>query len=153
MPVSSAPIKNAYLEINSHGKIVSLNTMNKEIEGLEYYSGVLVPGFVWICKNKKNEVRVLNPNKNSKDSFLYLKGIQATNCCENVKAINKFYKNMQYKNIDEVIKNNTIKPAKQMSNKLLGSFDIGKIPGVLLLTGFDFENNFLSSEMKIIRLV
>ena len=48
-PVSSAPIKNAYLVIDDDGSIVDIcnyNSNSEEIAGLEYYSGVLVPGFV-----------------------------------------------------------------------------------------------------------
>lgn len=48
-PVSSPPIKNGYLVIDDYGKIVDLltyNRSNKEIAGLEYYSGILIPGFV-----------------------------------------------------------------------------------------------------------
>lgn len=48
-PVSSAPVKDAYLLIDDEGKVVDLvkySRTDKEIAGLEYYSGVLVPGFV-----------------------------------------------------------------------------------------------------------
>jgi cytosine/adenosine deaminase-related metal-dependent hydrolase len=47
-PVTSAPLKNAYLEIDNNGTISAIKHLpnNKEIAGLEYYSGILVPGFV-----------------------------------------------------------------------------------------------------------
>lgn len=48
-PVSSPPIKDAYLVIDDGGKIIDIvnyDRGSKEIAGLEYYSGVLIPGFI-----------------------------------------------------------------------------------------------------------
>jgi cytosine/adenosine deaminase-related metal-dependent hydrolase len=48
-PVSSAPLNDAYLVLNDKGlviDIVNYNRNQEEVEGLEYYSGILVPGFV-----------------------------------------------------------------------------------------------------------
>ena len=48
-PVSSAPITNAYLVIDDDGSIVDIcrySSNSEEIAGLEYYSGILVPGFI-----------------------------------------------------------------------------------------------------------
>ncbi|MBI9069101.1 MAG: amidohydrolase family protein [Salinivirgaceae bacterium] len=48
-PIASEPIKNSYLVLDDDGIILDLVNTNgnlKEIAGLEYYSGVLVPGFV-----------------------------------------------------------------------------------------------------------
>lgn len=48
-PVSSPPIKNAYLVLSDEGEILEIcgggETLH-EIAGLEYYSGILIPGFV-----------------------------------------------------------------------------------------------------------
>jgi cytosine/adenosine deaminase-related metal-dependent hydrolase len=48
-PVSSPPIKNAYLVLSDEGEILDVcgggETLH-EIAGLEYYSGILIPGFV-----------------------------------------------------------------------------------------------------------
>ncbi|MGD9992736.1 MAG: amidohydrolase family protein [Salinivirgaceae bacterium] len=48
-PVSSPPIKNAYLVLSDEGEILDVcgggETLH-EISGLEYYSGILIPGFV-----------------------------------------------------------------------------------------------------------
>ena len=48
-PISSEPIKNGIIEIDNTGKII--NIINpckefKELAGVEFYSGILVPGFV-----------------------------------------------------------------------------------------------------------
>lgn len=49
-PVTSAPIANGVLEVSINGEIVSILTAeeaaNKNIQGIEQFEGVLVPGFV-----------------------------------------------------------------------------------------------------------
>lgn len=48
-PISSPPIKNGILEIDDQGKIIrviDLGKEQKERAGLEFYSGILIPGFV-----------------------------------------------------------------------------------------------------------
>ena len=48
-PVSSAPLKNGILVLDDDNRITDIiNTSNnfKEIENLEYYGGIIVPGFV-----------------------------------------------------------------------------------------------------------
>lgn len=48
-PVSAAPIKNGYVSVADDGTIVDVVNMGDrftEIAGLEYYNGVLIPGFV-----------------------------------------------------------------------------------------------------------
>ena len=47
-PVTSPPLKNAYLEIDDNGTITAIKHLpdNKEIAGLEYYNGALIPGFI-----------------------------------------------------------------------------------------------------------
>ena len=51
-PVSGPPLKNGIIEFDEQGKILSLtDTHGKltELSGLEYYNGVLVPGFILPC--------------------------------------------------------------------------------------------------------
>lgn len=48
-PVSSPPIKNGYIVVDEHGKIIDVvdtGATFHEIAGLEFYNGVLIPGFV-----------------------------------------------------------------------------------------------------------
>jgi aminodeoxyfutalosine deaminase len=48
-PVSAPPLKNGIIEFDDQGKILSLTDTHgdlKEISRLEYYNGVLVPGFI-----------------------------------------------------------------------------------------------------------
>ncbi len=45
-PVSQKPIKNGLIEVDEEGKIMSVRQMKGEEAGVEFYSGVIVPGFV-----------------------------------------------------------------------------------------------------------
>ncbi len=45
-PVSQGPIKNGLIEIADDGKILTIRQMKGEEADVEYYSGVIVPGFV-----------------------------------------------------------------------------------------------------------
>ncbi|OQY01758.1 MAG: hypothetical protein B6I20_07430 [Bacteroidetes bacterium 4572_117] len=48
-PISSAPIKNGIIELDDNGTILNIIDPGKELKeiaGLEFYSGILVPGFV-----------------------------------------------------------------------------------------------------------
>ncbi len=48
-PISAEPIKNGIIELDDSGKIVNIIHPGKEIKeraGVEFYSGILVPGFV-----------------------------------------------------------------------------------------------------------
>ncbi|MGL4363585.1 MAG: amidohydrolase family protein [Bacteroidales bacterium] len=45
-PISSPPIPKGILTLDDEGVIVSLSQMQGEEEGLEFYNGILVPGFI-----------------------------------------------------------------------------------------------------------
>lgn len=48
-PVSSAPIKNGIIELDDHGTITAIHQPDgnfREIAGLEFYQGIICPGFV-----------------------------------------------------------------------------------------------------------
>lgn len=48
-PVTAQPLSNAYIELDDFNKIIRIKTYNRSAEepsNLEYYSGVLVPGFI-----------------------------------------------------------------------------------------------------------
>jgi len=51
-PVSAPPLKNGIIEFDDQGKVLSLTDTHgdlKEISRLEYFNGVLVPGFILPC--------------------------------------------------------------------------------------------------------
>ncbi len=48
-PVNGNPVKDAFIEVDDFGRILNIvryNQQAEEIAGLEFYSGVLIPGFV-----------------------------------------------------------------------------------------------------------
>ena len=80
-PVVSAPIKNAIIVLNDNDEIVDLINPNgklKEIEGLEFYGGMIVPGFVDIfsllswANFSKNDFDLLVGNKELNELEKYL---------------------------------------------------------------------------------
>lgn len=44
-PVSSAPVRNGYVEFDDDGTVVSTGELTKETGSTEFYNGILVPGF------------------------------------------------------------------------------------------------------------
>ena len=57
LPVSSPPLKNGIITVDGDGRIMDLldtGGMLREEPGLEYYSGLIVPGFVipWLRLNE-----------------------------------------------------------------------------------------------------
>jgi len=62
-PLRGAPIKNAILVCNADGTIVDLidrGNAFREEAGVEFYSGILVPGFICAIDNLQNHTRVTN---------------------------------------------------------------------------------------------
>lgn len=44
-PVSSAPIKNGYVDFDEEGTVIGIGQLEKETESTEFYNGILCPGF------------------------------------------------------------------------------------------------------------
>lgn len=45
-PVTSAPIKNGYVEVEDDGTIIKIGTLEKEMPSTQFYNGIIVPGFI-----------------------------------------------------------------------------------------------------------
>lgn len=45
-PISSEPIYNGYVKVDSSGEIISIGKLDGEIESTEFYNGIIVPGFI-----------------------------------------------------------------------------------------------------------
>lgn len=45
-PISAPPVRNGVLTLSDDGEVLDLGEMQEESEGVEFYSGALVPGFV-----------------------------------------------------------------------------------------------------------
>ncbi|MDD6103910.1 MAG: amidohydrolase family protein [Bacteroidales bacterium] len=45
-PITSAPIKNGYVEVEDDGTIVKFGPLEKEMPSTQFYNGIIVPGFI-----------------------------------------------------------------------------------------------------------
>ncbi len=45
-PITSAPIKNGYVEVEDDGTIIKIGTLEKEMPSTQFYNGIIVPGFI-----------------------------------------------------------------------------------------------------------
>ena len=46
LPITGEPIKNGYLKIDDKGEIIEIGTLTQEKEDIEFYNGIICPGFV-----------------------------------------------------------------------------------------------------------
>lgn len=139
-PVISPPIKYGILVIgkkNTITEVVESDGILKEQANLEFYNGILVPGFIaddmplilskteWVKSNNKIfELIKLKLNKSSSFTF------------------------------DELLAEYTLKRATSLKcDDKFGSFEAGKSPGIHLIYPFDFQKMTLNKESKIKQLV
>ncbi len=203
-PISKPPIKNGYLVLSDEGEVLDIvgggETLH-EIAGLEFYSGILVPGFVNAhcylelshLKGKIPEgigipelikqitlLRGQNPDSIEKEAekalrYMWSRGINAIgdvmmeNQLQPCIGTDNLASNPRLSILDEMIILQqhfpevtfqellvwaTLNGAKALGmESYLGSFEKGKKPGVLLITGFDFKNNRLTGSAEVTRLV
>lgn len=45
-PITSAPIKNGYVEVEDDGTIIKIGTLEKEMPSTQFCNGIIVPGFI-----------------------------------------------------------------------------------------------------------
>ena len=45
-PITSAPIKNGYVEVEDDGTIIKIGALEKEMPSTQFYNGIIVPGFI-----------------------------------------------------------------------------------------------------------
>ncbi|MFA6403533.1 MAG: amidohydrolase family protein [Salinivirgaceae bacterium] len=195
-PISKPPVKNGYLVLSDEGEVLDVcgggETLH-EIAGLEFYSGILVPGFVIAhCRlelsHLKGQIpegigipefikqitllRGQNPDNIEKETekalrYMWSQGISVLG---NIITTNKtialkrsssmvdelitMQKNFPEIPFNELILWATLNGARALGMEAeYGSFEKGKKPGVLLITGFDFKNNRLTDSAEVARLV
>lgn len=170
-PITSEPIRNGYLVINENGTIVEVVGSQdniREIAGLEYYSGVLVPGMILtvggsnvVINLSKIEVD-LTPEQRKWARYLYSRGVQTIaskavlNKLAQTQTLIDYLLKLSQAGVsfEDSLKELTFNNAKIFNlEKELGSLEGGNTPGVLLITGFDFENNNLGLNASVKRLV
>ncbi len=125
-PVNSKPLKNGIVEINDYGevtKIIDTGGKIKEIAGLEYYNGFLVPGFINThCHLELSHYRKKIANNNGITGFITELTRIKNNFSEEqiIDNIEKADKLMQIKGIVAVgdISNTTISFKQKYSSKI-----------------------------------
>ncbi len=175
-PVESAPIKNGHLVIDEEDRIIDVvdtKGIITEIEGLEYYSGVLVPGFVYIDESAEltkvqitilsNELEQLDTNQKKTCRYLWSRGIQAlaqgewlTNPNKYPSVIAEILKQIEdgKSDFELQLKKFTVENAQKLGiEKDIGSLCQHKKAGVLLLSGFNYKAFSITNKTKIKRLV
>jgi cytosine/adenosine deaminase-related metal-dependent hydrolase len=179
-PVSSKPLKLGIIVFSDDGEIIDLiDTQGelKEIASLEYYPGILVPGFVnahchtelsvkqlehpyWvICprsnlmlENRLPDIELLMSKKLNiavgTDSYSFNQNLSIL---EELKTIGSHYPSIS---LEELLLWSTLNGAKALNRtQQLGSFEKGKKPGINLITGIDFDKMCLTRQSKVKVLV
>lgn len=132
-PIVSAPLKQGILIISESGEIIEIiDTQGNLTEQfkLEYYNGIVVPRFI---------------DNN---------GFEGGNAVlmDNIKTQLTFSQIKKLKNITlpEIIEDYTLGRAKKYKlNTQFGSFEIGKNPGVALITNINFDAFTLTEKSEI----
>ncbi len=151
------PIKFGHIVVDDDGTILDVvETGGKliEEEGLEYYNGVLVPGFI---------IDATGADLSEKATHMrFLAGVQYYEAKPNQLAYNTkepvvnqmFYRQTDGMPFAEALNLATIDSASilGLDNKL-GCFKKGAKPGVILLYPFDFVNNKMRHDTLSKRLV
>ncbi len=161
-PISSKPIKQGIIELSDEGEILNIFTFDggfKETALTEFYNGILVPGFVNIPhdKNLKNIIsptdKFINLEITLKDNpYLVIKlEHYATNenlsIIKNLLTIQQLNPNIPFETLLKCV---TLNAAKVLHlEKNMGSFEIGKKPGINLITELDLENMRLTAKSNL----
>lgn len=162
-PITSEPVKNGHLLIDDDDTLIKVvNTQGElnEIAGLEYYSGILIPGLLFANENNENPI-ILNylqndyKNEHSKAArYLWSRGVEAVPEDFNFEDHLSWDIHKMADDFHEQLKQFTIENAQKLTlQNLMGSFEPGKKPGVLLISGYDFDNACLGTDAKVLRLV
>ncbi len=175
-PVTAPPIKNGHLILDDNNCIIDVVDTNgqiTEIEGLEYYSGILVPGFIYIdtCDDfnrlqtiiLNKQLELFNAQQKKAGRFLWSRGIQAIaqkqwqNTPEKYPLVlNEMLKQLNNGSttFEFLLKEYTIENAKKLKMESnFGSFNLQKNPGVLLLSGFNYKTFSITEKTQLTRLV
>ena len=137
-PVISSPIKNGVLIIDNNEVITEIIDEGEnfsEQANLEFYNGILVPGFIYSTNNSLH--KSLNKTNQQLLDAIFISLTKDPNLT-----------------FEELLNNYTQKKAKSLKcEDKFGSFEAGKSPGVNLISPFDFQNLTLKKESKIKQLI
>ena len=138
-PGNGKPLKNGILVCENDGTVVEVidtSGVLTEQAGLEFYSGILVPGFVNTRCHLGSDSLALNHQRSIFAEMLV------------------FQQNSPELTLEELIKRVCFNSAQALKiDDRAGSFEKGKKPGVNLISGIDFKNMKLTGNSKIKRLI
>jgi hypothetical protein len=173
---AGSPIKNGYLEIADSGiieKVVNTNGIIPEIAGLEYYNGVVVPGFIFYTNSISSDLNfnylwlngiqtlIIPPGQKREKIPEYFQVIEASLDISfslyqvSAPALPQLLKKQVEENsFIEALKLAISIPAGKFGiDNQLGRITPGINPGILLISPFDFKNNQLTAHSIIRRLI
>lgn len=183
-PVNSSPLKNGILNYNNNGTIINIIGSNKNIKeqaGLEYYSGILTPGFVKTHCFSISEIQEI-ARKHTKIDDFFDEISNSINLIENNALTNSDRKALasglifagqtpenNYSVITELLFIQKTFPDATLNHlvtfvcllqakarqveKMYGTLEKGKAPGLNLITGIDFKEMKLTEKAKVKRLM
>ena len=132
-PGNVRPLKNGILVCENDGTVIEIIDSSgdlKEQAGLEFYSGILVPGFV----------NALSPASNHQRSIFA--------------EMLVFQQNHPELTLEELIQCACFNSAHALKiDDWAGSFEKGKKPGVNLISGIDFKNMRLTGKSRLKQLI
>lgn len=147
-PGNKPPLKNGILICDDDGKILKLTDTGGQLTeqaGLEYYSGILMPGFINANHHAEPPPSIVGRGTNR------LAQKQQLSTLSEMIALQQ---NSPELSLEELIKRATINAARALQiDDCFGSFEPGKRPGINLITGADLKNLKLTAQSKLKKLV
>lgn len=154
-PVDDKPIAKGIIHVDQSGLILDIIRPHGELAeeaGLEFHNGIICPAFV-------NVYPEFEPDRFYK-KFPLLKEFE-TLCPERLSTqkdllnwIISIQMNSNKLSLEQLIRIFTLDAAKSISlEKELGSLQINKRPGLMLISGMDYQNLRLTANSHLKRLV
>lgn len=167
--VKSAPLKNSYVVLDDDQRIVEIvDTGGKltEIAGLEFFSGLLLPGII-LGEPIKDHIRLnqspLSIKYAKHQKVLFARGVEAVSALHDLEydlsgfSVMDLMTHLQQQfpgtPFNELIKKMTVDQIINPVVSDLGSIAINKKPGILLMTGFNYAEFKITNLTKVTRLV
>jgi hypothetical protein len=149
-PVISPPIKHGIIVIDNTGlikEIIDPGTENIEREKVEFFNGILIPGFVQIPELFKfNQLKGNLGN----DLINTIQNPTFGGVFDEIKILTRHF-NIDFNiALSRATINRSIITNKQNET---GSLEVGKNPGILLITSFDYQKMTLTQNSNIKVLV
>ncbi len=129
-PANRPPLKRGVVVVKNDGAIIDIIDTKGELqesERLEFFDGIITPGFLPGIDHPENETQ-----------FSILEEMKT------------YQKNFSHISLQDLIKWRTIDAAKARGfENILGTICIGKKPGLNLITNIDFDKMQLTSQSEV----